>query len=64
MPNRSKNKEYYAVIRGFYLTVPTIFSSWGDAHPLTTGFPNPGLRGFVTLAEAETYMREEGVKDY
>ena len=28
MPNRSKNKEYYAVIRGFYLTVPTIFSSW------------------------------------
>jgi hypothetical protein len=25
---KKQNSEYYAVIRGFYLNVPTIFSSW------------------------------------
>jgi hypothetical protein len=27
-PKKKQNSEYYAVIRGFYLNVPTIFSSW------------------------------------
>ncbi len=38
MPKRVKNKEHYAVIRGFYIAVPTIFSSWsvydGGQNPL------------------------------
>lgn len=36
----------------------------GDVHPLITGFLNPGFCGFATLAEAEAYMKEKGVKDY
>jgi hypothetical protein len=27
-PKKKQNSEYYAVIRGFFLSVPTIFSSW------------------------------------
>jgi len=27
-PKKKQNSEYYAVTRGFYLNVPTIFSSW------------------------------------
>ncbi|KAH6678600.1 hypothetical protein B0J14DRAFT_583093 [Halenospora varia] len=65
-PKKKPNSEYYAVIRGFYLNVPTIFSSWGDAHPLVTRFksPKPPFKGFVTLVEAEAYMVEEKVENY
>jgi viroplasmin and RNaseH domain-containing protein len=42
------------------------YSTRGDAHPLVTEFSSkiPPYKGFVTLAEAEVYMVEMGVKNY
>ena len=36
----------------------------GDAHPLITGFPSSISKYFKTLADAEGYMKAQGVKQY
>jgi viroplasmin and RNaseH domain-containing protein len=55
-----KNKEYYAVRTG-RVDEPTIFSSWGDAHPRVIGC-KAKHKGFDYLQEAKDYMEENGVK--
>ncbi|KAE8395827.1 hypothetical protein BDV23DRAFT_144886 [Aspergillus alliaceus] len=54
-----KNKEYYAILSG-RLDEPTIFSSWGDAHPRMTGCDSRN-KSFYTLQEAQSFMEENGV---
>ncbi|KAK4075244.1 hypothetical protein Purlil1_12718 [Purpureocillium lilacinum] len=56
----SPNKEYYAVIKG-RVDEPTIFSSWGDAHPRVTGCSSKH-KGFHTIEAAKNWMRKHGVK--
>jgi len=51
--------EYYAVIKG-RISEPTIFSSWGDAHPRVTGCTSV-FKGFVTIEEAREHMKKNGV---
>ncbi|ORY61000.1 uncharacterized protein BCR38DRAFT_349462 [Pseudomassariella vexata] len=53
------NKEYYAVFRG-RVNEPTIFSSWGDAHPRVTGCISIH-KSFFTIEDARKYMSERGV---
>ncbi|KAL3421822.1 hypothetical protein PVAG01_05978 [Phlyctema vagabunda] len=56
---RRQNMEYYAVIRG-RIDEPTIFSSWGDAHPRVTGCSSVH-KAFLTLEDALGYMKRNGV---
>ncbi|KAJ5896413.1 uncharacterized protein N7473_005812 [Penicillium subrubescens] len=54
-----QHNEYYAVFTG-RVEEPTIFSSWGDAHPRVTGCTS-SHRAFETLEEAHAYMKGRGV---
>ncbi|OJJ98658.1 hypothetical protein ASPACDRAFT_121211 [Aspergillus aculeatus ATCC 16872] len=56
---KKENKRYYAVFSG-RVTEATIFSSWGDAHPYITGYHST-FKGFVTLSEAQKYLRAKGI---
>ncbi|KAJ9607040.1 hypothetical protein H2200_008112 [Cladophialophora chaetospira] len=56
--SRRKNKEYYAVIKG-RVEGPTIFSSWGDAHPRVTGC-YADHKAFLTIEEAREWVRRKG----
>ncbi|ORY00738.1 hypothetical protein BCR34DRAFT_637791 [Clohesyomyces aquaticus] len=56
---RRKNKEYYAVFQG-RVDEPTIFSSWGDAHPRAIGGCSSQHSAFVTIKEAREYMMKKG----
>ncbi|MCJ1479360.1 hypothetical protein MMC13_008045 [Lambiella insularis] len=56
--SRRKNKEYYAVVEG-RVEEPTIFSSWGDAHPRVTGC-RAEHKAFFTVGEARDWMRQKG----
>ncbi|PMB66045.1 hypothetical protein BM221_008246 [Beauveria bassiana] len=49
--------EFYAVLPNQRLLRPTIFSSWGDAHPRVTGCKSED-KCFSSLAEARTWLRE------
>ncbi|KAJ5523287.1 hypothetical protein N7513_012831 [Penicillium frequentans] len=60
MSPKRKNKEYYAILKG-RVEEPTIFSSWGHAHPRITWYDGAVSRSFTTLKEARGYMKEEGV---
>ncbi|KAJ5805619.1 uncharacterized protein N7503_003221 [Penicillium pulvis] len=60
-PSR-KNKEYYAIFKG-RVEEPTIFSSWGHAHPRITGYKKPISKSFTTLQAARRYMTEKGVTE-
>ncbi|BCS00025.1 RNase H1/viroplasmin domain-containing protein [Aspergillus luchuensis] len=55
-----KNNEYYAVLTG-RIDEPTIFSSWGDAHPRVTGCRSDH-EAFENLLEAQNFMEKNGVK--
>lgn len=59
-----KNKEFYAVLRGHFLETPTIFSSWGDVHPLINGYGRSLYKGFFSLEDAEKYMASAGIDNY
>ncbi|KAB8077674.1 hypothetical protein BDV29DRAFT_167919 [Aspergillus leporis] len=53
-----QHNEYYAAFTG-RVEEPTIFSSWGDAHPRVTGCTS--LHGaFETLEDARAYMKRMG----
>ncbi|KAH8691794.1 hypothetical protein BGW36DRAFT_386330 [Talaromyces proteolyticus] len=57
---RNKPKsEYYAIYKG-RVDEPTIFSSWGDAHPRVNGC-DADHRAFPTLEEARNFMNIRGV---
>ncbi|QKX62550.1 uncharacterized protein TRUGW13939_09711 [Talaromyces rugulosus] len=56
--NKSKN-EYYAVYKG-RVDEPTIFSSWGDAHPRVTEC-DADHGAFPTLEEARDSMKRRGI---
>ncbi|KAI2788539.1 hypothetical protein POX_e06557 [Penicillium oxalicum] len=58
MPRRRGNKEYYAIVTG-RVKEPTIYSSWGDAHPRITGCESK-YKSCWTLQEARTYMERMG----
>ncbi|KAK4103556.1 hypothetical protein N658DRAFT_494048 [Parathielavia hyrcaniae] len=58
MVSKRKNKDYYAVIEG-RINEPTIFSSWGDAHPRVTGCRSVH-KSFDTIEEAREYMKKMG----
>ncbi|CAI6226428.1 unnamed protein product [Periconia digitata] len=58
---RKKNKEYYAVFSG-RVDEPTIFSSWGDAHPRVTGC-EAVMKGFASIEKARQYMKELGISE-
>ncbi|KAM3463856.1 hypothetical protein BB8028_0002g15520 [Beauveria bassiana] len=49
--------EFYAVLPNQRLLRPTIFSSWGDAHPRVTGCKSED-KCFSSLAEARAWLRE------
>ncbi|RDW84780.1 hypothetical protein BP6252_02370 [Coleophoma cylindrospora] len=66
MPRKARSQrkaEIYAVAEGFS-PAPGIFSSWGHAHPLVTGYRNAQFQGFTTVAEAEMYLARREVKEY
>ncbi|EER44044.1 conserved hypothetical protein [Histoplasma capsulatum H143] len=56
--NKPKN-EYYAVYKG-RVDEPTIFSSWGDAHPRVTGC-KAVHHAYSTIEEAWKFMEKHGV---
>ncbi|KAL1868930.1 hypothetical protein Daus18300_005766 [Diaporthe australafricana] len=56
---KAKKIEYFAVVKG-RIDEPTIFSSWGDAHPRVTGCESIH-KGFPTIEEARNYMFENRV---
>ncbi|KAG9235622.1 hypothetical protein BJ875DRAFT_503914 [Amylocarpus encephaloides] len=58
---RRPNMEYYAVVSG-RIDEPTIFSSWGDAHPRVTGCSSVH-KAFVALEDAREYTKSKGVKE-
>ncbi|KAK2035881.1 hypothetical protein LZ31DRAFT_300355 [Colletotrichum somersetense] len=58
-PRKTEVKEFYAVFKG-RVDEPTIFSSWGDAHPRVTGC-KAEFKGFSTLQKALDYMKHRGV---
>lgn len=59
---RIRNKEFYAVLKG-RVDEPTIFSSWGDAHPRVTGCAST-FKGFRTLEESRAYLNENGASEH
>ena len=48
-------KKFYAVKNGHN---PGIYSTWPECQEQTKGFPNAKFKGFATLKEAETYLKE------
>lgn len=46
-------KKYYVVKKG---RVPGIYFSWDDCKKMVDSYPGAVYKGFVTLAEAESYM--------
>ncbi|KAL0942304.1 fungal specific transcription factor [Colletotrichum truncatum] len=62
MVSKRKNKEYYAVFKG-RVDEPTIFSSWGDAHPRVTGC-HAKFKGFDTIDKARLYLKGLGASEH
>ncbi|CCF42886.1 hypothetical protein CH063_02943 [Colletotrichum higginsianum] len=58
-PRKTKVTEFYAVFKG-RVDEPTIYSSWGDAHPRVTGC-NAVFKGFSSLQEPLDYMERLNV---
>ncbi|CAI9629792.1 unnamed protein product [Alternaria burnsii] len=58
LPKRKKGSKYYAVVTG-RLEEPTIFSSWGHAHPRVTDCENL-YKSFRSIEEARDYMKQNG----
>ncbi|KAF3051903.1 hypothetical protein E8E11_011452 [Didymella keratinophila] len=55
-----KNKEYYAVFSG-RVAEPTIYSSWGDAHPRVTNC-DADFAAFHSIKQARAYMTKKGAQ--
>ncbi|KZL87252.1 ribonuclease h1 [Colletotrichum incanum] len=55
-PRKTKATKFYAVFEG-RVDEPTIYSSWGDAHPRVTGC-SAVFKGFSSLQKALNYMED------
>ncbi|KAJ5159297.1 uncharacterized protein N7500_008948 [Penicillium coprophilum] len=53
----------YVIYRG-RVDQPTIYSSWGHAHPKVTGFDGADFRSFERLEDAQNSLKEKGIEDY
>lgn len=53
-------KKFYAVKNGHN---PGIYLTWPECQEQTKGFPNAKFKGFATLKEAETYLKETKIKE-
>ncbi|KAG6036525.1 hypothetical protein E4U41_005627 [Claviceps citrina] len=56
--NKNNKERFYAVAEG-RVDEPTIFGSWGDAHPRVTGCPSD-FKAFPKVEEAREFMERKG----
>ncbi|KAJ5184620.1 hypothetical protein N7491_007509 [Penicillium cf. griseofulvum] len=56
-------KKVYVIYRG-RVDKPTIYSSWGHAHPKVREFSGADFKEFDTLEDARNSLKEKGFEEY